>query len=239
MLTRRPTAVPTLVPTFSKGVPTPSPTVATIKSIKVSHKIKGIPRDDAESPKFKNSCRRSAAEAVRVPVDDVTVVSVTFVGSTRRLLEESEVDIVYAIATQNGNTTEMSSSLETAIESGSWSESLQLDGFPNAFVGPVVVEVTSPTYSPTFKPTREAKAVYASKEVIIGTTIGAFFFALFSVIIGFFLCKRAQSGNLSPTTEANVRQDTRDFVPPPNVNSNNTSSGDKIVDVENPAVSRW
>ena len=188
---------------------------------------------------FKQSCRRSAAEAVRVPVEDVTVVSVTSVGPTRHLLQESEVDIVYAIATPNGNTTQMSSSLDAAIKSGSWSESLKIDGFPNAFVLQIVVEVTSPTYSPTFKPTREAKAVYASKEVIIGTTIGAFFFALFSVIIGFFLCKRAQSGNLSPTTEANVRQDTRDFVPPPNVNANNTRSGDKMVDVENPAVSRW
>ena len=133
----------------------------------------------------------------------------------------------------------MSSALDAAIASGSFSQSLQIDGFPNALVGPPLIEITTPTNAPTSSPSRQSRAIYASKDVIIGSTIGSFFFAVFAVIIGFFLCKRAKSGNLTPSTEANVRQDTRDFVPPPNINSNNTSSADKMVDVENPAVSRW
>jgi hypothetical protein len=194
--TRSPTKVPTFSPTFVAASPTPVPTVGTVVSIQFSQSITGIASYEAGTETFKVAMQSTIADSIDVPT---TYVSINQITSTARrsLLQTTGVNVMYTVSVPNGNTTALTSLVNNAVSDGSLTNSLQRSGYQSAAAStpPTVVD-TSPTPSPSGNSRKTGQAL-ASDSIIIGCTIGAFFFVVFVVAgIFYFLCRSKQQSPL-------------------------------------------
>ena len=195
--TASPTTAPTNGPTAAAGNPTPAPSTAVITSLVVAQSITGISEAQSQSIKFRMAFQNTTAVAAKVPLSDVVVNSVSYFSSRRHMLS-SGVNVQYTLTAVNGNTDAIIASLQTS--SASMSANLASAGFTGAQAAAVAVTNNSPTSAPTLAfSTRKPLFVYASNDIIIGTTIGSFFFVVFGLLIAYCVCSRREKAYQAPT----------------------------------------
>ena len=232
--TPEPTVKPTLQPTVTlsptnlvqkisfspSDTPiTAAPSEQKVASITVSQAINGINATQAVSPVFKTVMQKSIAKSVGVPINEVTIISLNSFNGTRRLLLSSfGVNIVYTVVDPTGNVSILVKMVRSAVSSGLMTNAIRVFGFTSASASSPAISDTSPTNSPTPHPTDVYKRKYtlASDSIIIGTTVGSFFFVVLTAISIYGLQFYLRNPTVSAGGETRAQGDSSsppDFIP--------------------------